>query len=89
MNLTNKQPKSHWHEYRVNCYEIPVLFYRKSKEIHFKYATQPCHKDNKCCIFKFSPSLSKEATIVEQFRNDVLENSCLFSVILKSHTVKK
>lgn len=62
---------------------------RISKEIHFKYVTQLSHKNEKCCIFKFNPSVSKGTTIAVQLLHDVLENSCLFSVILKSDAVKK
>lgn len=62
---------------------------RTSKEIHFICVAQPSHKNEKCYMFRFIPSLSKETTIAEKFLHDVLGNPCLFSVILKSHSVKK
>lgn len=47
------------------------------------------YKKEKCHIFRFNPSLSKETTIAEQFLNAVLDNSCGFPVILESYAVKK
>lgn len=97
INTTKTQPKFGWHKYRINYYEVTALCSRRrynsphriSTETCFKYATQPSHRKGKSRVFRLNPSLSEETTIAEQFLNYVSENSCWFSVILKSHTVKK
>lgn len=97
INTTNRQPKFGWHKYGVNYYEVTALCSGRrsnnplgiSTEICFNYATQPSPKKEKCHIFRFNPSLSKEITVAEQFLNDVSENSCCFYMILKSHTHQK
>lgn len=45
---------------------------RISKEICFKYVTRLSHKNEKCCIFKCNPSVSKGTTIAAQLLHDFL-----------------